>query len=134
MTIDILIAEDEPAILESLEFIFKRAGFSTDRVTDGALVFEKTIMLKPKILVLDVMMPKKSGFEILKQLRESDESRNLPVLILTAKGQRQDKRQAHELGASAFITKPYANEDVVNAVRQLINIAETGNIANNDGE
>ena len=80
--------------------------------------------LKPAVLVLDVMLPIKSGFEVLKQLRSNDKTKNLPILILTAKGQKQDKMQAQELGASAFITKPYSNEDVVDAVRQLLDLAK----------
>lgn len=124
LALDILIAEDEPGILESLEFIFKRAGWSVSSVTDGELVLEKIAKLQPKVLVLDVMLPKKSGFEVLKQLRLKEITKNLPVLILTAKGQKQDRIQAQELGASAFITKPYANEDVVDGVRQLLNLAK----------
>ncbi len=127
MNIDILIAEDEPGILESLEFILQRAGWTVSSVTDGELVIEAINKLKPKILVLDVMLPKKSGFEVLKQLRLNEDTKNLPVLILTAKGQRQDKRQAEMLGASAFITKPYANDDVIDGVRQLLNLVKFTN-------
>ncbi len=123
MNVDVLIAEDEPGILESLEFILKRAGFSVSSVTDGEAALETIKVLKPKMMVLDVMLPKLSGFEVLKRLRANEQSRNLPVLILTAKGQRQDKKQAEEFGANAFITKPYANDDVVDGVRQLLNLA-----------
>ena len=71
-------------------------------------------------MVLDVMLPKRSGFEVLKQIRADAATRDLPVLILTAKGQQQDRRTAEELGADGFVTKPYANADVVGAVRQLL--------------
>ncbi|MNY67872.1 Phosphate regulon transcriptional regulatory protein PhoB [compost metagenome] len=72
------------------------------------------------MLVLDVMLPKRSGFDVLKQLRSDEETRDLPVLILTAKGQQQDRRIAEELGADGFVTKPYSNAEVVGAVRQLL--------------
>ena len=75
---------------------------------------------KPRLVVLDVMLPKRSGFEVLKQIRADAQTRELPVLILTAKGQAQDRRIAEELGASSFVTKPYANADVVDAVRELL--------------
>lgn len=94
MAVDILIAEDEPSILESLDFILKRAGFTT--------------------------MRGRSGFEVLKQIRADADQHSLPVLILTAKGQQQDRRIAEELGADVFVTKPYANAEVVGAVRQLL--------------
>jgi DNA-binding response OmpR family regulator len=72
------------------------------------------------VLVLDIMLPKRSGFEVLKQIRADAETRGLRVLILTAKGQQQDRRIAEEFGADDFVTKPYANAEVVGAVRQLL--------------
>lgn len=120
MAIDILIAEDEPSILESLDFILRRAGWTIGSVTDGDAVIEGVRRLRPRMLVLDVMLPKRSGFDVLKQLRADMETRGLPVLILTAKGQQQDRRIAEELGANGFVTKPYSNAEVVGAVRQLL--------------
>jgi two-component system OmpR family response regulator len=118
--IDVLIAEDEPSILESLDFILRRAGWSIESVTDGDAVLERVRRMPPRVLVLDVMLPKRSGFDVLKQLRADAETRSLPVLILTAKGQQQDRRIAEELGADGFVTKPYSNAEVVGAVRQLL--------------
>ena len=89
---DILIVEDEPSILGSLEF---------------------------------VMLPRRNGFEVLKEIRTNRRTAHLPVLVLTAKGQTQDRRTATELGASAFITKPYSNAEVVETVRQLLSDAES---------
>ena len=120
MAVDILIAEDEPSILESLDFILRRAGWTISAVTDGDAALEAVRRLKPRVLVLDVMLPKRSGFEVLKQIRADAETHALPVLILTAKGQQQDRRIAEEFGADVFVTKPYANADVVGAVRQLL--------------
>lgn len=120
LAVDILIAEDEPSILESLDFILRRAGWSIDSVTDGDAVLERVRRNRPRVLVLDVMLPSRSGFDVLKQLRADSETRDLPVLILTAKGQQQDRRIAEELGADGFVTKPYSNAEVVDAVRQLL--------------
>jgi len=120
LAVDILIAEDEPSILESLDFILRRAGYSIGAVTDGDAVLDAVRRLSPRLLVLDVMLPKRSGFDVLKQIRANLELRDMPVLILTAKGQQQDRRTAEELGADGFVTKPYANADVVGAVRQLL--------------
>jgi two-component system OmpR family response regulator len=120
LAIDVLIAEDEPSILESLEFILRRAGWSVSAVTDGDAALEGVRRLRPRMLLLDVMLPKRSGFDVLKLLRADVALQGMPVLILTAKGQQQDRRIATELGADAFVTKPYANADVVGAVRQLL--------------
>ncbi len=120
LAIDVLIAEDEPSILESLDFILRRAGWIIDSVTDGDAVLDHVRKSPPRVLVLDVMLPKRSGFDVLKQLRSEAETRDLPVLILTAKGQQQDRRIAEELGADGFVTKPYSNAEVVGAVRQLL--------------
>jgi two-component system OmpR family response regulator len=120
LAVDILIAEDEPSILESLDFILRRAGWTISSVTDGDAALEAVRRLKPRLVVLDVMLPKRSGFDVLKQIRANVETQALPVLILTAKGQQQDRRIAEQLGADVFVTKPYANAEVVGAVRQLL--------------
>ena len=120
LAIDILIAEDEPSILESLDFILRRAGWSISSVTDGDAVLDAIRRLRPRMVVLDVMLPKRSGFDVLKQIRANVELSAMPVLILTAKGQQQDRRTAEELGADGFVTKPYANAEVVGAVRLLL--------------
>ncbi|HEV7276013.1 MAG TPA: response regulator [Devosiaceae bacterium] len=126
MAVDILIAEDEPSIMESLDFILRRAGWSIVAVTDGAAALEAVRRHEPRLVVLDVMLPKVSGFEVLKQIRADGLTHALPVLILTAKGQQQDRRIAEELGADRFVTKPYANADVVDAVRSLLGEKLTG--------
>jgi DNA-binding response OmpR family regulator len=120
LAIDVLIAEDEPSILESLEFILRRAGWTVSAVTDGDAALEGVRRLRPRVLLLDVMLPKRSGFDVLKLVRADVALQDIPVLILTAKGQQQDRRIATELGADAFVTKPYANAEVVGAVRQLL--------------
>lgn len=120
LAVDILIAEDEPSILESLDFILRRAGWSIVSVTDGDVVVDTVRRIQPRMLVLDVMLPKRSGFDVLKQIRGDADMRGLPVLILTAKGQQQDRRIAEDLGADAFVTKPYSNAEVVSVVRGIL--------------
>jgi DNA-binding response OmpR family regulator len=123
VAVDVLIAEDEPSILESLDFILRRAGWSIASVTDGDAVLGALRRDRPKVLVLDIMLPRRSGFDVLKQVRADDALRATPVLILTAKGQAKDRRTAEELGADGFITKPYANAEVIDEVRRLIGAA-----------
>lgn len=120
MAIDILIAEDEPSIIEALDFVLKRAGWSVSTVTEGDEILDAVRRQQPRMLVLDIMLPKRSGFEVLKQLRSERSTAHMPVLVLTAKGQQQDRRIAEELGADRFVTKPYSNADVVETVRALL--------------
>lgn len=123
--VDILIVEDEPSILSSLEFILKHAGWTIESLTDGESALRRLEGALPRALVLDVMLPRRNGFEVLKEIRHNSRTAALPVLVLTAKGQQQDRRTAMELGASAFITKPYSNAEVVDAVRALLGHGES---------
>lgn len=123
VVVDVLVAEDEPGILESLDFILRRAGWSISTVTDGEAALEAVRDLHPRVMVLDLMLPKRNGFEVLKQMKSDKTTRHVPVLILTAKGQQRDRQIAEELGADGFVTKPYANDEVIGAVRSLLDKA-----------
>ncbi len=120
MTRKLLIAEDEPNIVESLRFIFERADYQVDVVTSGNLVLQIAMDVQPDAIILDLMLPEKSGYEILKELRTSDSLQHIKVLMLTAKGQEQDRQTALQLGVDAFITKPFSNKEVVACIDQLI--------------
>ncbi|MDB2384167.1 response regulator, partial [bacterium] len=116
--------EDEPSILGSLEFILDHAGWSIKSVTDGESALLAIAADAPRAVVLDIMLPRRNGFEVLKEVRGNPSTAQLPILVLTAKGQQQDRRTATELGASAFISKPYANAEVVDTMRSLIGTPE----------
>jgi len=116
----ILIAEDERNIAESLRFLLTRAGHEVSLALDGAETLAMVRRARPDALVLDLMLPKVSGFDILKELRGAAETRTLPILMLTAKGQANDRRTAEALGVDAFLTKPFANQDVLAAVATLL--------------
>lgn len=124
--IDVLIAEDEPAILQSLTFILERAGWKIASVTDGDAALEALRQQRPRLLLLDIMLPKRSGLEVLKQIRAEPSLQAVQVLILTARGQQQDRQLAMELQADGFVTKPYANADVVDEVNRLLSRSEVG--------
>lgn len=115
----VLLAEDEPNIVESLTFLMERAGFDISAESDGRLALEMALSNTPDILILDVMLPELDGYEILRQLRADPRTEGLPILMLTAKGQREDRETALECGADLFITKPFSNSEIVAAVKQL---------------
>ncbi len=117
----VLIAEDEPNIAAALEFLLTRAGFEVEMAMDGAsalAALERSA--PPALLVLDVMLPHVNGFEVLKRIRADARLAGLPVLVLTAKGQQADRRTAEAVGATAFLTKPFSNNEVVACVKELI--------------
>jgi len=115
-----LIAEDEPSILESLVFILGREGYDIVTARDGRAALD---CLRgdgaPGVVILDVMLPNVSGFDVLKAVRTTPALVAVPVLMLTAKGQARDRQMAEQMGANAFIAKPFSNQDVVQAVRRL---------------
>ncbi|CAM5292402.1 DNA-binding response OmpR family regulator [Aquamicrobium terrae] len=117
---DILIVEDEPAILDSLEFILTRCGWSVDVARDGEAALEAALRIRPRMVLLDIMLPKRGGLDVLKALRATEAMAATSVVILTARGQQYDRQAALDLKADGFITKPYANGDVVNAVRRIL--------------
>ena len=119
MTKRVLLAEDEPNIVESLTFLLERAGFEVMVETDGRKAMNAALDDQPNVLILDVMLPELDGYEVLRQLRADRRTEKLPILMLTAKGQREDRETALACGADLFITKPFANADIIAAVKQL---------------
>lgn len=115
----VLVAEDEPNIVETLSFLLERAGFSVDVEANGRKALDRVLEEPPHVLVLDVMLPDMDGYEILRRLRADRRSSDIPVLMLTAKGQREDRDTALEYGANMFVTKPFANAEIIDAVRSL---------------
>ena len=115
----VLLIEDELNILEALRFILHRAGFTVGTHSDGATALEAIRKKTPDVVILDVMLPNRSGFDILRDLRSHENTRLLPVLMLTARGQKKDREMAESFGASRFMSKPFANSEVLDAVRQL---------------
>jgi len=115
----VLLVEDEPNIIEAIRFILSRDGWTVETHSDGATAAETVTAKAPDVLVLDVMLPGKSGFDILRDLRAQKATQSLPVLMLTAKGQTRDRDLAERYGVTRFMTKPFANADVLSAVNAL---------------
>ncbi|HEX6016551.1 MAG TPA: response regulator [Burkholderiaceae bacterium] len=117
--IKVLIAEDDANIVESLSFVLGQEGFAVSAAFDGDEALRRLQRDPPDVVVLDLMLPKRSGFEVLKAVKTDPALRHLPVMVLTAKGQPHDRRLAEEIGVEAFMTKPFSNTEVVDAVRRL---------------
>ena len=119
MAARILIAEDDPNIVESLSFVLSRAGFDVSAALDGEEALRRLHAERPDLMILDVMLPGRNGFEVLKVVKSDPRLRAMPVIVLTAKGQPQDRRMAESLGVEGFMTKPFSNTEVVQAVQRL---------------
>jgi two-component system, OmpR family, alkaline phosphatase synthesis response regulator PhoP len=120
MSHKILIADDEPNILISLEYLMKREGYSVSVARDGEEALAAIVRERPALVLLDAMMPKKSGFEVCQELRANDALKDTLVLMLTAKGRDTDVAKGLGSGADAYMTKPFSTKELVQKVREML--------------
>ncbi len=120
MSHKILIADDEPNILISLEFLMKREGFEVVLARDGQEAIDAITRERPALVLLDVMMPVKTGFDVCSEVRASEALRNTVIVMLTAKGRDTDVAKGLALGANAYMTKPFSTRELVQKVRELL--------------
>ncbi|MCA3486213.1 MAG: response regulator [Rhodobacter sp.] len=118
----VLVIEDEPNIVEAIRFILMRDGWDVSTLSDGDLAEDTIRSCRPDVVILDVMLPGRSGLEILAALRADAATRSLPVLMLTAKGQGRDRAEAERIGASRFMSKPFSNTEILASVRALAGV------------
>ncbi|MGB7268424.1 MAG: response regulator [Albidovulum sp.] len=116
----VLLIEDNANITEALCFILLRDGWDVEAHSDGTTAIEKLREFRPDVLVLDVMLPGRSGYEILQELRADADFCALPVLMLTARGQERERLTAEVGGADLFMTKPFSNAEILANLRQLV--------------
>lgn len=119
MTKSIIVVEDEPNIALSLTIILSRAGFEVNCVHDGDQAMFEIRNRHPDLVILDVMLPNRSGLEILRDIRQSTGISKTPVLMLSAKGQSKDMEIAADSGADHYLVKPFANSDVLDLALEM---------------
>ncbi|MCU0761913.1 MAG: response regulator transcription factor [Hydrogenophaga sp.] len=122
MSQKILIADDEPNILISLEFLMKREGYEVVVARDGQEALDAIERERPVLVLLDVMMPIKTGFDVCHAVRASESLRGTRILMLTAKGRDTDIAKGLALGADAYMTKPFSTRDLVQKVREMLEV------------
>ncbi len=115
----VLLVEDEPNIIEAIGFILSRDGWTVHTHSNGQTALGAIRERAPDLIVLDVMLPGRSGIDILKDIRADEQMGKTPVMMLTARGQEKDREAAREAGADRFMTKPFSNSEVLDAVREL---------------
>jgi DNA-binding response OmpR family regulator len=116
----ILIADDEPNIVLSLEFLMQTSGYEVRAVSDGDEALAALPEFRPDLVLLDVMMPKRNGYEICQWIRSTPSLAGTKVVMLTAKGRETDVEKGLGLGADAYVTKPFATRDLVARVKAML--------------
>ena len=120
MSKKILVADDEPNIVISLEYLLKREGYAVLVARDGQEALDVIARERPDLVLLDVMMPIKSGFEVCQAVRANEDLQGTKILMLTAKGRDTDVAKGTAMGADAYMTKPFATRDLVQKVAQML--------------
>lgn len=115
----VLIADDEPNIVTSLQFLMKKSGYETSVARDGDEALTEVERFRPDLLLLDVMMPKRDGFEVCQKLRASGWT-DLKIVLLTAKGRETEVAKGLAVGADAYVTKPFSTRELVEQVNRLL--------------
>ena len=116
----ILVVDDEPHVIRTLTFVLKKEGYDVSSAEDGEVAISKVRELKPNLMFLDVMMPKKNGYEVCQELKGDESFNDIHIVMLSAKGQEADREKALSLGADEFMTKPFSPVGIVEKVRTLL--------------
>lgn len=122
MTKKILIVDDEPNIVISLEFLMRREGFEVTVARDGEEALARIHAERPDLVLLDVMMPKRNGFEVCQAVRAEPDLAGLRVIMLTAKGREAEIAKGLALGADAYMPKPFSTRELVIQVKSLLGL------------
>jgi DNA-binding response OmpR family regulator len=120
VTKSILVVEDEPNIVLSLQFLMKKAGFEVRVARDGEEALAAVLDRAPDLILLDVMIPKRDGYDVCQTIRANPEWKNIYIIMLTAKGREVDREKGIALGANDYVTKPFSTRDLTEKVKQIL--------------
>ena len=125
----VLIVEDEPGLVELLKYNLERAGFDATAARDGEEAMTMLSERTPDLVLLDWMLPVTSGIEVCRRIRRSQESRNVPIIMLTARGEEGDRVRGLESGADDYVTKPFSPSELIARMRAVIRRSRPGSEA-----
>ncbi len=120
MSASVLIADDDPNIVLALRFLMEKAGYRVTVATDGEAALAVAAKMRPDIVLLDVMMPRRNGYDVCAAIRADQSLADTRVIMLTAKGLSAERKNGLRAGADAYVTKPFATRDVLDQVRRLL--------------
>ncbi len=116
----ILVVEDEPNIVLSLRFLMRQAGFDVREANDGEAALAEVEKQAPDLILLDVMIPKRDGYDVCQTIRSNPDLDNIYIIMLTAKGREVDREKGLSLGANDYVTKPFSTRDLTEKVKQIL--------------
>ena len=116
----ILVVEDEETLLQLQTILLTVKGYEVEGVMDGQAALEAVAVIKPDLILLDIMIPKIDGFEVCRQIKANDETRHIPVIMLTAKKSKEDLLMGEQVGADWYITKPYKSSVVIETIQRFL--------------
>ncbi len=119
----ILVVDDEPNIVLSLEFLMRRAGFEVTVARSGGEALKALEGPPPDLMLLDVMMPEFDGYEVCERIRARPEWRATKIIMLTARGREAERERGLALGADAYVTKPFSTRELVEQVKRMLDVA-----------
>ena len=120
MTKRVLIADDEPNIVTSLEFLMAKSGYDVKVARNGEEALALVESFMPDLVLLDVMMPRRSGYEVCQTMREREPLRHIKIVMLSAKGREAEVSKGISLGADGYVTKPFSNRELIAKVAELL--------------
>ena len=120
MRLRVLIVEDEEALIEPLKYNFTNEGYIVDTAQDGEIAVDKIFNKPPELILLDWMLPKISGIDLCKRIRNNKETKNIPIIMLTARGEENDRIQGLEMGADDYVTKPFSINELLARAKAVI--------------
>ena len=120
MNLRVLIVEDEKALAEILEYNFKKEGYTVDTALDGEIALDKIIFKAPDLIILDWMLPKLSGIELCRKIRSNKKVKNIPIIMLTARGEEKDRLKGLEMGADDYVTKPFSINELLARAKAVL--------------
>lgn len=120
MAKSILVVEDEPNIVLSLQFLMKKAGFDVRVARDGDEALAEVASRAPDLILLDVMIPKRDGYDVCQTIRSNPAWQAIYIIMLTAKGREVDREKGIALGANDYVTKPFSTRDLTEKVKQIL--------------
>jgi DNA-binding response OmpR family regulator len=123
MTQSILVADDEPSILLSLQFLLQKAGYEVRLAHNGEEVIQAVEQSTPDLLLLDAMMPQRDGYDVCQTIRADPRWARLPIIMLTAKSRDVERQKGMALGATDYVTKPFSTRDLVATVRKHLTVS-----------
>ena len=120
MNLRVLIVEDEKALAEILEYNFKKEGYVVDTASDGEIALDKIIFKAPDLIILDWMLPKLSGIDLCRKVRSNKKIKNIPIIMLTARGEEEDRLKGLEMGADDYVTKPFSINELLARAKAVL--------------